>query len=177
MDSEAVLLISRAIIGFTFMLSSLSKLKNIAAFQGSISRFRIVPPRLVKALSIFLLIAEGLVALMMLLGGETLMFGFGVGLLLLIIFTFVLTLGLLTNVRNECSCFGNQSHGFSFVDVIRNLFLAAFAFGGVIVASLNSTKVTSISISESLSAILLGCVLSLCLINLSQIAARLGVAS
>ncbi len=111
----------RCAIGFVFLLSFVSKGRDIVQFQQSIARFRLLSKNLSNIAAILFLGSELAVVLCLLLGGELLLVGFALAFLALLVFTIALFSVLIRKLHISCNCFGASDQPVTVTDVWRNI--------------------------------------------------------
>lgn len=115
-----VLVFCRVTIGLVFLISFLTKARNLLAFQSTIISFNILPRQMSASVALFFLAAEFITALLMLVGGSFLPFSFALAIFLLLAFSLALTSVLVRNVQTSCNCFGPTEKAVSRYDLVRN---------------------------------------------------------
>lgn len=126
-----VLAFCRVVIGFAFLISSVSKARDIAQFQRAIRNFNILPDRLSGIAASLFLCTEFVAAALVFIGGPLLFIGFFLALGLLLLFSLALQSVLARRIRTSCACFGAGGQPVSSVDVWRNLGFILCALGGI----------------------------------------------
>lgn len=128
--SMYLLAFCRVVIGLAFVVSSISKVLNIAQFRQAISNFHILPRRLSGVTAMLFLCCEFAVVVFVLIGGSLLTIGFSLAIFLLLLFCIALVSVLARGIHTTCSCFGPSAKQVSRVDVWRNVGLILCALGG-----------------------------------------------
>lgn len=131
MLDDFVLMFCRSTIALVFALTAFGKALDVAAFQESISEFRILPMNLSKAAAWILLGTELVVVLLMVAGGYLLSAGFSLAVCLLATFSAALLVALWRTSKMICSCFGIGTQRISPYDVARNVLLALCCLIGI----------------------------------------------
>ncbi len=158
----------RVAIAALFLFSATSKTVNLQSFQRTISNFRLLPNLLIKAMSWSFLIGEFLIAIVMIIGGESLLLGFGLAAILLLVFTFALASALIRKLPTSCNCFGSYKKPVSAFDLARNSGIIGFALIGGLIEK-NSTTITSLQLLEYIPIIFIALASVLVMINLEEI--------
>lgn len=169
MENEAVLLVAKVVIGLSFALSSTSKFRNLASFQRTISNFHIVPNRLIKTLSVFIMFVEFIIVLLLIINDWTSRVSFLIALGLLFVFTLGIVRVLSLHIYTSCSCFGTNQENLSYTDVVRNLLLGTCALGGFVATLHLPFEGSSLPIYSSLLLIFVGCLLTIVAVNMHQL--------
>ncbi len=120
----------RIMIGLVFILSSISKVRDIAQFRQTIRSFHILPQWLSKVATVLFICGEVAVVLLILIGGPLLMLGFSLAISLLLVFCLALVSALVRRMHIFCNCFGASTKQISHFDVWRNAGLIIFALLG-----------------------------------------------
>lgn len=120
----------RVVIGLAFVVSSISKVLNIAQFRQAISNFHILPRRFSGVAAMLFLCGEFAVVVFVLIGGSLLAIGFSLAIFLLLLFCIALVTVLARGIHTTCNCFGPSAKQVSHVDVWRNVGLILCALGG-----------------------------------------------
>ena len=76
----------RVTTGLVFAISSFSKARDLAQFQQALLDFQLLSRRLSKLAALFFLCGEGIVVLLIVIGGPVLLPGFALAILLLLVF-------------------------------------------------------------------------------------------
>jgi hypothetical protein len=149
----------RCAIGFVFLISFGSKVRDIAQFQHSVAAFRLLSRKVSNLASIFFLGGELAVALCLLIGGVLLLPGFILAILLLLAFSTALVSVLARKLQIPCNCFGASDQPVAVADVWRNVGLIMCALAGWGTTSWAQIRVQRLSIGEwflaGISALLL----------------------
>ena len=127
---QFILTFCRSLIGIVFLLSSVSKLRDMTEFKHTIQSFQILPDWLVKLFSWLFVGCELIVVIFIVLGGIWLGFGFALAALLLSVFSVALISVLIRKIQTSCNCFGSSKQLITPYDVIRNIVFISFALGG-----------------------------------------------
>jgi len=130
MMSMYMLAFCRVVIGLVFVVSSISKVLNIAQFRQAISNFHILPRRLSGVAAMLFLCGEFAVVVFVFIGGSLLAIGFSLAIFLLLLFCIALVTVLARGIHTTCNCFGPSAKQVSHVDVWRNVGLILCALGG-----------------------------------------------
>lgn len=115
------LVFSRLTIGFAFVLSSLDKVLNFAAFEQAVANYQILPRPLVKTSALLVLVGQVTVVTLLFLGGRFLTFGFSLAIALLFGFCIVLSSVLTRNLKIPCHCFSLTEKSVSLYTVLRSV--------------------------------------------------------
>lgn len=107
MDIQALILtLLRLLLGCIFMASSVSKANEPARFAFTLATFKLISTAWVQPVAFLLILAESVIAILLLLGWQSRLAATLCG-SLLAIFTFVIGLSLLRGHNDlECGCFG-----------------------------------------------------------------------
>lgn len=127
----SVLTFCRVVIGLVFVLSSISKARDMAQFRQTLQTFDVLPPRLSQVAAVLFLGSEFVVVAFVLIGGPLLIFGFSLAIGLLLLFCLALASVLARGIRTTCNCFGTSTKEISTFDVWRNIGLIICALTGV----------------------------------------------
>jgi uncharacterized membrane protein YphA (DoxX/SURF4 family) len=156
----------RVVIGLTFLLSAVSKLRDRRAFHGVVERFDLLPVRWVNTASDGFIVAELIVASLVIVGGPALVPGFLLSVALLIVFSAALVIALHRGQALSCNCFGASDRPLSRIDVARNFILISFGLFGVWTVSLSQQDVAG---GEAALILLMGASLVALLTNLDDV--------
>jgi uncharacterized membrane protein len=159
----------RCAIGFVFLLSFVSKGRDIVQFQQTIARFRLLSKNLSNIAAILFLGSELAVVLCLLLGGELLLVGFALAFLALLVFTIALFSVLIRKLHISCNCFGASDQPVTVTDVWRNIGLIICALVGYSTTFWVQTWGQSLSIGEWLLAGVSALLLSLLWLQLNGV--------
>lgn len=107
-------------IGLAFVISSGSKVRNIARFQEAIAQFGILPPQIHKLAALLFLGGEVTVVILLVIGDQWLLFGFTLALFLLLIFSIALGSVIRREIKVSCHCFGTSTRPATRIDLWRN---------------------------------------------------------
>ena len=131
MLAEAVFLVTRLVVGGTFLVALVAKVRDLRSFHAAVRGFRVVPRRLERPVASAVLGAEAAVVLLMvdrasaavgLAAGSVLLAGFATGM------ARVLTRG----ERVPCGCFGRSDAPIGRAHVWRNALLATASAAGLV---------------------------------------------
>ncbi len=120
----------RVAIGLVFVLSSFSKVRNIAQFQQAVFDFHLFSRRLSTLAALLFLGGEFAVVLLIAIGGPLLLPGFALAILLLCIFCVALVSVLVRKLHTSCNCFGVSEKPVTAADLWRNVGFLLCAGGG-----------------------------------------------
>ena len=143
--SMYLLAFCRVALGLVFLVSSLSKVRDLAQFQHTIRAFHLLPPALSGIAAILFLGGEAMVVVLLIIGGPLLLPGFVLGGSLLLVFSLALVSVLVRKIQTPCHCFGTRTKVTSPVDVWRNSAFILCALGGCV--TLIGIKLSSLSLS------------------------------
>lgn len=116
-----ILVFCRVVIGLVFLVSSFSKVLNLAQFRQAISSFNLLPKSISGITALLVLCGEFTVTGLMAIGGFLLLPGFLLALILLLIFSGALISVLVRRFQTTCNCFGPSKKPVRIADVWRNL--------------------------------------------------------
>jgi hypothetical protein len=122
---------ARGLIFTLFLVSVFPKIQHVAAFENTISSFKLLPRLLIKLAAWVFIFLELATVIVLLVGGEVLIFGFLIGIFTLLVFTGALITVLLRGMQMHCNCFGKTNHNVSIKDVMRNVFIISIGLLGV----------------------------------------------
>jgi uncharacterized membrane protein YphA (DoxX/SURF4 family) len=115
-----LLLFTRVSIGTIFLISSLSKLLEFKSFGEGLANFQVSGRTTRHILAISIIALELCVVLLMIIGKQLLIVGFGLSITLLAIFCIAIA-NQIRNGRNEaCNCFGASRTHITKLDLVRN---------------------------------------------------------
>lgn len=134
----------KLLICMTFLLASLSKVRDISAFATAIREFQLVPAKTSHILAYAIIYGEWLVCLL-LLWTQTEAWAFLVAAVLLAVFSGALLATLRRELRISCNCFGTGGGPASYVEVYRNLFLTVICLVGLLASASTSLTVNALS--------------------------------
>jgi|SRR5579883_82239 hypothetical protein len=120
----------RSVVLLVFIISFASKVSRIATFQQTITSFALLPRRFSRSAAYLFLLAEALVAMLVLLGGPLLLPGYLLASALLLLFCAALLSVIIRRISTTCSCFGPTTTPVSAIDIVRNTGFIACSFGG-----------------------------------------------
>ncbi len=126
-----VLVLARLLVGITFVLSFVAKLRDVQSFRNAVEDFQVVPRRLVAPTAVAVLAVEATVAASMLTTGWALATGFVLAVGMLAAFSLAIGLVLRRRLEVSCNCFGSPTTKVSAVDLVRNGTFALFAVVGL----------------------------------------------
>lgn len=133
----------RVTTGLVFAFSSFSKARNLSAFKQAIPGFQLLPPQIHSLAAILFLCGEGLVVLLLAVGGSLLFYGFTLALCLLLVFCLALATVLFRKLHVSCNCFGSSQQTITSADIWRNVgFMACAACGCSILTWMRDTKLS-----------------------------------
>jgi Methylamine utilisation protein MauE len=130
----------RLLVGILFAVSFAGKALNISTFEQTITSFRLLPKRMIRATALTLLAAELLVVALVAIGGRYLNFGLALAILLLVIFSGVLVSVMVRGILTSCNCFGPTDKPVSWYDVWRNVALLGCALLGLGILSTSGAE-------------------------------------
>jgi uncharacterized membrane protein YphA (DoxX/SURF4 family) len=148
MMSQYLLAFCRIVIGLVFVVSSVSKARDLAQFKQTVSSFQLLPKRLSGGAALLFLGGEFVVALLVLIGGPLLLPGFFFAIGLLLLFSTALLSVLVRNIRTSCDCFGSSARLVSRFDVWRNVGFILCALGGCLALIWVGDRPLSLSLPE-----------------------------
>lgn len=163
-----VLAFCRVGVGSVFALSFISKIKNPKSFEQTIDNFKILPKPLHRAFSIFFLLGELVVVILLVVGDGLLWAGFVIALLLLVAFSAALLWVVSRKIQTSCGCFGGSSKKITPYDVWRNLGFIFLSTVGL-ATTLQSGVVHFPRLVESLSVGVLSVVFVILWTNLENV--------
>ena len=140
-----VLTFCRIVISLVFVLSSISKARDMVRFRQIIYTFDLLPQSLNYVAAVLFLGSEFVVVALVLIGGSLLIFGFSLAFGLLLLFCLALVSVLARGIRTTCNCFGTSAKEVSAFDVWRNIGLMICALVGI--AMLIGTKAARVPLS------------------------------
>lgn len=121
----------RVVIGLVFLASSAGKARDIAAFEQTIRRFRVVPDSWSWGVARLFVLAEIGIGLVTIFSSD----GWWAGLLLAVLFLAgfsVLLLSVMSRgIQTACNCFGSSTRLVSGYDIYRNVGLIFCALVGL----------------------------------------------
>lgn len=100
----------RIFLGLIFLLSSVSKLRDMMGFRRTINNFQILPPQFNHFVAWLFMGSEIIVVILLVIGGPTLLYGFLLAASLLIVFSLALVSVLIRKLSTSCHCFGSFTH-------------------------------------------------------------------
>jgi hypothetical protein len=100
--------IARIVIGFIFLYSFVTKLRDFAAFEGAIANFQLLSSSLYRSAAIGFMMGELLIVVAALFGGSWLYLSYGLAIVLLAVFIYALNSVLKHNIQTSCNCFGTS---------------------------------------------------------------------
>lgn len=130
MFSAYVLAFCRMVIGIVFVWSLVGKVREVRAFEATITRFQVLPERWSRLVAGLVLGGELAVVGAMVAGGIFLIWGFLLAAFLLVVFCVALAVVLKRQIRTSCHCFGETGRSVSAHDIVRNLGFILCALGG-----------------------------------------------
>src|SRR5690242_17255269 len=107
----------RVTTGLVFAISSFSKARDLAQFQQALLDFQLLSRRLSKLAALFFLCGEGIVVLLIVIGGPVLLPGFALAILLLLVFCAALASVLIRRLPISCHCFGSSNKPVTSADI------------------------------------------------------------
>ncbi len=131
MVAEAVLLVTRQVVGGMFLVALVGKLRDPASFRSAVRGFRVVPRRLVRPLVGIVLGAEAAVVVLVV-DRTTAPAGLAVAALLLVAFAVGMARVIARGDRVPCGCFGRSAAPVSRAHIGRNALLAAVSAAGLV---------------------------------------------
>jgi hypothetical protein len=134
-----VLTFCRAATGLLFLISSVSKARNVSQFKRAVANFRLLPKKLNSIAALFLLVGEFCVVALMGVGGSLLLPGFILAIFLLTIFCIAMSSVLVRKLYTSCNCFSTSNKPITVSDLCRNLGFIGCALGGSIIQSWQQT--------------------------------------
>jgi hypothetical protein len=144
---------TRSVIGFLFLLSSMSKLmRGVPSFGDVISRYRLTPVRLSLLLAWVVVVVELMLAVALIVGLAVPFAGLlAAGILAM--FVFAVTINLLRGeTALTCGCFGSPDTKISWRLVARNLVLIALSVVSADAPSVVATKGAHLRLTEFAAA-------------------------
>jgi hypothetical protein len=129
--AEAVLLVTRVVIGGMFLVALAGKLRDPAAFRLALRGFRVVPRHLERPAASAVLAAEAAVVLL-LTARASAPIGLALAVLLLAAFTAGTARVVARGDRVPCGCFGRSSAPIGRAHVARNALLAVAGAAGAV---------------------------------------------
>lgn len=147
MFSIYVLAFCRAIVGIVFVVSFITKVRDVSRFSDTIANFQIVPRSISRPLGLAVLGSEFAVVVFIIVGGQLLTAAFTLAVFLLLSFSMALLYVLKRSIQTPCNCFGAADEPVSIYDVWRNMGFLIFASIGILLSSLSA------NVSGSLNAI------------------------
>lgn len=130
--SMYLLAFCRVVIGMVFLVSTISKVRDMAQFRQTIHTFHLLPPALSGMAATLFIGGEGAVVLLLVIGGPLLLPGFVLGGSLLFLFSLALVSVLARKIQTACHCFGAREKFVSLADVWRNITFMLCALAGVV---------------------------------------------
>ena len=161
-----LILISRFVVAFIFLYSSVSKLRDFAAFERTIQNFQLLPKALHRPTALAFVIGEVLVVTAALLGGNWLFLAYGMAILLLALFVCALNSVLQRKIQTSCNCFGTSEQKVSTYDIWRNLNIILVAALGFLTLFWENASPNIVDLAISA---LIALVISLLLLNLREL--------
>lgn len=143
-----MLAFTRITLGIVFALSYFTKATNVQQFAQTIAKFNILPASLSKIVAILFLCGEGIVLLLMGVGGAYLTFGFALAFILLLLFSVAIISVLVRRIQTACNCFGSTEKPISIYDVGRNVSFILCALVGLNVAVILNGNILTLSFGE-----------------------------
>lgn len=120
----------KLVLGFLFLVSAVSKLRDPDRFKETIIRFQIVTRARAVSAAVLVIGWEVVIAAFLLVGGAYLVVGFALATLLLLTLSLVLLSVIKRNISASCNCFGPGSEQVSYRSLGRNGFLGLLALVG-----------------------------------------------
>jgi hypothetical protein len=165
----------RLVIGLTFALSFVSKMRDVGQFTETIRKFDLLPRRWAGPAALLFLGGEAAVVALLILGGRLLPLAFGLATLLLVLFTLALLSALRRGLETSCHCFGASEKPLTYYDVGRNAGFILLAATGLGMAGATNAM-PSLAFIEHLFIFIIAAVFVLLWTNLREIAALLQAA-
>ena len=165
----------RLVIGLTFALSFVGKMRDVGQFAATIGRFDLLPRRWSKAAALLFLGGEAAVVILIIAGSPLLPLAFGLAILLLLIFSLALLSALRRGIETPCNCFGAGNKPLTYYDMGRNAGFILLAAAGLGMAGATGA-VPTLAFIEHLFIFIIAAVFVLLWTNLSEIAALLQAA-
>ena len=137
----------RIALGLVFLVSSLSKARDMAQFRAAIRAFHLLPPALSEMAALLFIGGECVVVVLLGIGGPLLLPAFILAGGLLLLFSLALISVIARKIQTACHCFGPSVKLVSRADVWRNVGFMLCVLGGI--AALTWTRAPSISLSLS----------------------------
>jgi Methylamine utilisation protein MauE len=131
MEAASALTFCRWVIGITFAVSAIGKATSMVSFRAAVAEFGVLPARLTDPVAAGTVAAEGLVVVLVALGGGWATAGFVLAMALLAVFSAALVLALRRKAGVSCNCFGSSERRISWYDVLRNAALVACCIAGL----------------------------------------------
>jgi hypothetical protein len=138
----------RVVIGLVFVVSSISKARNLAQFRQTISAFHLLPERFSGVTALLFIGGEFAVSFLMFIGGPLLLPGFSLAISLLLLFSLALGSVVARKIPTSCSCFGASTKPVSPFDVGRNVGFLLCALGGCFVLIWTQNSQVTLSLPE-----------------------------
>ncbi|MCZ7666473.1 MAG: hypothetical protein M5U34_04230 [Chloroflexi bacterium] len=98
----------RIVIGLVFAYAFLTKIRDVNAFNQTITRFKLLPAPWSRPMALLFLTGELAVVMLTFVGGQLLPLAFGLAFLQLAIFTMARAPVLARRIQTSCNCFGSQ---------------------------------------------------------------------
>lgn len=147
--SAYTLAFCQIVTGLLFLISSISKLRDIHGFIGTIHRFRLINSALDRPVAFTFLAGELLVVILMVVGGSILVWGFLVATFLLILFSGALVSVLIRRIQTSCNCFGSSEKQITRYDIVRNaVFVLCAGTGFLLLTQIGSTSTGILSMLD-----------------------------
>lgn len=138
--SAYMLAFCQVVTGLLFLISSISKLRDVYGFIGTIHRFRLVNQYFERPIAFAFLAGELLVVILMVVGGSILAWGFLLATFLLILFSGALVSVLIRRIQTSCNCFGSSQKQVTRYDIVRNaMFVLCTGTGFFLVQNANTS--------------------------------------
>ncbi|NUM49258.1 MAG: hypothetical protein HUU38_31545 [Anaerolineales bacterium] len=140
--SAYVLAFARFVIGFVFLWSAGSKLRDFAAFERAVADFQLSPAVFSRGVAFFFVSLELSVTCIMGWSIKFLRNGFIIAMFLLVVFSLALSWVLLRGIKTSCHCFGASKKLVSKWDLVRNVCLLGVASLGYFACNLAELALT-----------------------------------
>lgn len=111
----------RIVIGLVFAYAFLTKIRDVNAFNQTITRFKLLPAPWSRPMALLFLTGELAVVMLTFVGGQLLPLAFGLAFLQLAIFTMAQASVLARRIQTSCNCFGVNEKPVTYYDIWRNV--------------------------------------------------------
>jgi Methylamine utilisation protein MauE len=158
-----------SLIGWVFLASAMSKLRNFGEFTRSLPALAPVRPGQVRALAMTVVAAEVAVPILLLFPAAVL-YGFALAGALLTGFTAAIGTALRRGRRTPCRCFGASSTPLGLSHLVRNVILIISALAGGLAPAAQSPQAAGLAVA--IAAGLLGAILIVAMDDIAFLFAR-----